>query len=574
VKVQNFGLLVNSILQNECSSIQMVKSLFLSLQTISMKNDRIFNTTLLILFTATIIINLLGLSLIDVMDEDAAQYASISREMADKGNFLQVTHRGIDYLDKPPLLFWLSAIFFKIFGVSHFAYRLPSFLIMVLGVYSTFRLGRLLYNPKTGLVAALFFATNQTTFLILQDVRTDAILAALVVFTIWQLTEYLRRGDKWAFVLGFIGIGVGMLQKGPIALMIPALAMGADALYHRSWKNIFRWEWIVGLLIIFIVLIPMVWGLYQQHGMLGFRFYFWTQSFGRLTGENTWEDTTSYFFFVHTFLWSYLPWTILAIYALARSFRDFFQRKSTELITLGGFTLAFIAFSMSQYKLPHYLYVVFPLVSILTAKEILSLINNGSVLFRNILLGFQIFICVLLWAGAFMISTYVFPVQNFLLWTIMGAGFLAFVYFMTVGINAFRKIILMSAISILGINLLLNVHFYPSLLKYQSGSQVAHYINENDIPLDQFYWFHEHSQAAEFYFEDILPDFDPKTYEGDIIYVCTIPEWKDYLVANNYDVEVVKEFPQYHVTQLSLNFLNKDKRATTLDKVYLLKISK
>ncbi len=539
-----------------------------------MKNDRVFNITLLILFTITIIVNILGMSLIDVMDEDAAQYASISREMADTGNFLQVTHRGIDYLDKPPLLFWLSAIFFKLFGISHFTYRLPSFLLMILGVYSTFRLGKLIYNHKTGLIAALFFATNQSTFLILQDVRTDAILAALVIFSIWQLTEYLRNGSKWAFILGFIGIGVGMLQKGPIALMIPLLALGADALYHRSWKSIFRWEWFFGLVIIFIVLIPMIWGLYQQHGMLGFRFYFWTQSFGRLTGENTWEDTTSYFFFVHTFMWSYLPWTILAIYALGRSFIDLFRRKSTELITLGGFALAFIAFSMSQYKLPHYLYVVFPLISILTAHEIVKLMQADSPLVKNILFGLQIFVSVLLWVGAIMISIFVFPLQSVLLWIILGAAFLAFIYFLVLGRTVFRQLILISAISILAVNLLLDTHFYPNLLKYQSGSQMAHYIDENDIPLNQFYWFHEHSQAAEFYFEDILPDLDLNNYDGAPVYVCTLPEWKDHLESNNFNVEVVKEFQQYHVTQLSLNFLNKDKRETTLDKVYLLKVSK
>ncbi|MEA3478638.1 MAG: glycosyltransferase family 39 protein [Bacteroidota bacterium] len=539
-----------------------------------MKNDRIFNITLFILFTATIIINLLGMSLIDVMDEDAAQYASISREMADNGNFLKVTHRGIDYLDKPPLLFWLSAIFFKIFGVSHLAYRLPSFLLMILGVYSTFRLGKLLYNRRTGLLAALFFASNQTTFIILQDVRTDTILTALVIFCIWQITEYLRKGNKWAFFLGFIGIGIGMLQKGPIALMIPVLALGADALYHRSWKSIFRWEWLLGLLIIFLVLTPMLLGLYQQHGMLGFRFYFWTQSFGRLTGENTWVDSTSYFFFVHTFIWSFLPWTFLAIYALIRGFRDLFKRKSTEIITLGGFTLAFIAFSMSQYKLPHYLYVVFPLVSILTAHEISRLLNAESAIIRNILFGLQAFTCILLWAGAIMIIIFVFPLQNIILWIIIAVLCISSIYFSVFGKTPFRKIILVSAITILSINFLLDIHFYPNLLKYQSGSQMAHFIHEQDIPLDQFYWYHEHSQAAEFYMKDILPDFDLATYDGSPVYICTIPQWKESLESSDYAVEVIKEFPQYHVTQLSLNFLNKEKRDSTLDRVYLLKVSK
>ena len=51
-------------------------------------------------------------SYVDVMEVDAAQYASMSQEMLQTGEFLQVHHRYQDYLDKPPLLFWLSSISF------------------------------------------------------------------------------------------------------------------------------------------------------------------------------------------------------------------------------------------------------------------------------------------------------------------------------------------------------------------------------------------------------------------------------------------------------------------------------
>jgi 4-amino-4-deoxy-L-arabinose transferase-like glycosyltransferase len=83
---------------------------------------------------------------IDVMEVDAAQYAAISLEMLKNGHWLQVMHRGGDYLDKPPLLFWLSALSFKVFGVSNFAYKLPSFLAALLSVYAVFRLSLLYYS--------------------------------------------------------------------------------------------------------------------------------------------------------------------------------------------------------------------------------------------------------------------------------------------------------------------------------------------------------------------------------------------------------------------------------------------
>ncbi|MBK5279993.1 MAG: glycosyltransferase family 39 protein, partial [Bacteroidia bacterium] len=110
---------------------------------------------------------------INVMDPDSAQYASITREMLERGDYLQFTDQGREYLDKPPLLFWLSGISFKLFGINNIAFRIPAFLATLLALYSTFKLAELYYDRKTGYLSALILATAQATFLINHDVRTD-----------------------------------------------------------------------------------------------------------------------------------------------------------------------------------------------------------------------------------------------------------------------------------------------------------------------------------------------------------------------------------------------------------------
>ena len=134
-------------------------------------------------FAALVLVYLVGFG-IDVMDIDASQYASISREMMLSGSYLQVFELGKDYLDKPPFLFWVSALSMKLFGVNNFAYRLPSLLFSLLTLYSTYKFCLLYYKKEIALMAALVLASCQAFFLINHDVRTDTILMSWSIFSI------------------------------------------------------------------------------------------------------------------------------------------------------------------------------------------------------------------------------------------------------------------------------------------------------------------------------------------------------------------------------------------------------
>ncbi|MGL5889472.1 MAG: ArnT family glycosyltransferase, partial [Bacteroidia bacterium] len=147
-----------------------------------MENE--FSTRHLTFFIIAFLLVFAAALSVDVMDVDAAQYFGISRDLLSSDNWLEIKDRGHDYLDKPPLLFWLSALSFKIFGVSNWAYKLPSFLFAVLAVFSTVRLGQLLYDRKTGLLAGLMLASCLGVFIITNDIRTDTILLGSVSFAV------------------------------------------------------------------------------------------------------------------------------------------------------------------------------------------------------------------------------------------------------------------------------------------------------------------------------------------------------------------------------------------------------
>src|ERR1700750_2539533 len=109
------------------------------------------------LFIPVLFVYAIGL-FTDIMDDDPSQYSLMAMKAMNSGEYLHFFYHGNAYIDKPPLIFWTAALSFKLFGISNFSYKLPSLLFTFLGLFSTFRLGKLLYNEDTGFYAALVMA--------------------------------------------------------------------------------------------------------------------------------------------------------------------------------------------------------------------------------------------------------------------------------------------------------------------------------------------------------------------------------------------------------------------------------
>ena len=461
------------------------------------------------------VIGMLGIPLIDI---DAAQYASMSREMASTGNYLQLYDLGKDYLDKPPLLFWLSSISIQLFGVHDWAYRLPSILCLGLALWSVYRFTLLYYNELTAQFSVLVLASSQAFILMAHDVRCDTMLMGFVMFSIWQLAAWYQSNAWKHFVMAFIGIGLGMLTKGPIAIVVPGVSFAIHFLLQRNWKQYFRWEYIIGVLIVGILLIPMSIGLYTQfdlqpgkiiHGVpikSGLRFYYWTQSFGRYTGENVFNEMNHFTFLLENMLWSFLPWIFIFLITLVLSIKDLIKSKfklqiHEEFITVGGFILTYCMLARSQAQLPHYIFVVLPLAAIVTAKGLHQIYFSERFLkLKKVALYFHGFIFTLLWAAANMIVLFVFtdmPVYVKIV-TILGTVYFLYLLFFYKG--QAPKFISLALYTILGVNFILNTSFYPRLLKYELGVSAAAFINQNKLPKNSVYLYEiDESRALHFY---------------------------------------------------------------------------
>ncbi len=538
----------------------------------------------LLIFSGILIIYFLNL-FIDVMDVDAAQYASISMEMSQTDSYLEVYHRGLDYLDKPPLLFWLSSISMKIFGYSNFAYKLPSFLLAILGVYSTFRFARLHYSRQIAIMAAVILATSQALFQITNDVRTDTNLLAFVIFSVWQLSAFLQT-NKWKhLIFGFSGVALAMLAKGPIGMVAVVAALGTDFLIKREWKHIFNWKWLVGILVVAIWLVPMTYGLYNQFDLhpektaygikspSGVKFFYWTQSFGRITGESSWKDDTSFFFFFHSILWDFQPWILFLVLGLITTVRSFFDRTSQkfaeyrkEYITLGGFVLVFLALSLSRFKLPHYVYVTFPFAAIIAARYLAGLQRSIAAV------AGQLFFNSLFWIILLVGSVLIFSPPNILLPVILGILFIVWwAVIVNVKVHA-NKIFFATIVTGIAFNLNLSWSFYPQLIHGYQGSSTAGKMAWKHNKQGAFFWYRAHDHTLDFYSKHIIDGRNLNTLSamnsGDWVY--TNSEGYRDILRDSLPFKVVTPLNDFPVAQLTLPFLLRESRAAHVDTCYLL----
>ena len=506
---------------------------------------------------------------ITIMEVDATQYANMSLELLRSESLLQFTDLGQDYLDKPPLLFWLSAFSISIFGNTTWAFKLPSFIMAWASVYFLYQLVKIFYSINIAKLSSLLYAGSVAFILFSNDIRTDTLMISFVVLAVWQLAQYMQNLKLKHLIIAALALGCSMLAKGPIGLVVPILAFAPHLFFSGRWKAFLNWRMILVPFIILIVLSPMMLGLYEQFGMHGIRFYFWEQSFGRITGENVWKNDATYFYFLHNIAWAFIPFILFLLGGLINFIVQFKSQK--EYISFFGFVLPFIALSMSHYKLPHYIYVCIPFASILAANYLHSWLKSEKSLIDIPLKTIQslILLALVILPTALFLA---FPAPVYL-YLIYAASLLIVVSILYK--STFKKALFYtSTITFTYASFVLNIHAYPQLLKYQSSSEAAFYIEEQEFSKDQVYQLNMWQRAFHYYSGVQVPPFNETSLDNqNFLYVYTNNDGFNAL-SNQYEIEIIKEFKDFSVTRLSLNFLNPQTRNTTLKNTFIIKIKK
>ncbi|NAY90394.1 glycosyltransferase family 39 protein [Muricauda sp. JGD-17] len=525
---------------------------------------------------------------VTLFENDSAQFAVMAMRMVQENDFLTLIKGTEEYLDKPHMHYWLAALSFKLFGINEWAYRIPAILVTLLGAYSCYGLGNLLYNKDIGRFSALIFMTAQTIVLAVIDVRTDAVLTGFTIFSIWQLAAFVETNSIKNIALGALGAGLAFSTKGQIALVVIGISLFCHLAYTRKWKCLLNWKVVVALLVFAIAIAPMLYAYYNQFDLhpekvirgkdhrSGIFFIFWEQSFERLSGEGVGKNSSDFFFFFHTFLWIFLPWTVLALIAYWCRVKTFLKMRFAylpqyEFLTLGAITVLFFIISFAQFKLPHYMNILMPLYAILSASYLYSLYRYDKHKVANILLGIQYFILGIVFIFSLLICFYVFKFEHFHGYLILVGVLAGIIYFCLKREAQYMRIITLSVCSSLLLNGVLNTHFYPRLLNYQAGSSMAEKVAEHKIPVDSIYKISErHTWALDFYNQNPVNIVSTdKLMEMQDIWLYATDKELDKLSSEGFHWHEQITVDQFRITRLQFKFLNPHTRQKKLERMHL-----
>jgi len=527
---------------------------------------------------------------IPLMDNDAAHHANIALHMFSTGDYTSLIDHGRDYLDKPHLHFWLAALSYHIFGVNSFAYKFPSLLFSILGIYATYRLGKLLYSKETGRLAACILATSFSFILANHDVRMDAILTSSIIFSIWQLIAFTRTFRWKNLILASIGLACGFSTKGMIGIAMPGIAVAAHILYERNWTTLLQWKWVLLPVFVLVLISPVLYCYYVQFDLhpekiirgqsaiSGVKFILWSQNIERLEGEKFGAVAQGDpFFFLHTFLWAFIPWSLLTIAAYWKRLKKFIRNKfryssHREFITFGTITIIFIIISASNFKLPHYLNILLPLFSILLAGYLTSPMRRRQ---QRDLFITQIIQAGILLAGIIAVVVWIFPLQNFLIIALLLLPAILYFHFQPEATLP-QRVILLSISTALCCNILLSFHFYPQLLKHQAGQSLADDILQLHIDQNRLYYLqdYERSNSLDFYSASLIADIPAQKLAAvnRPLWICTGTNGKAELDRCHIPYTIMKQVYNYRVSKPKGSFLDPESRASQLKYFYILSI--
>jgi 4-amino-4-deoxy-L-arabinose transferase-like glycosyltransferase len=316
---------------------------------------------------------------------DSITYATLSQHIALNNDWANLVLDGKDWLDKPHMPFWITALSFKIGGVSAFTYILPGFLFHLIGGYYTYRIARLFYGRDAAWLSVLVYVSVYHLMDSSIEVKAETYLTGFIMGACYYWLRYDAQSRLKYLLLGALFSACAVMTKGVFTLITITSGLVCMWFYQKQWRKLWSGKWLLAFALSLLFTAPEVIALYLQFDghpekvvfgqsqVSGIKFFLWDSQFGRFFNSGPIKNTNGHpFYFVLVFFWAFLPWVAVFMASMVSGVRRFFANNSGEragfVFLCGAFFITFLLFSATSFQLDHYTVILFPFAAILCGK--------------------------------------------------------------------------------------------------------------------------------------------------------------------------------------------------------------
>jgi 4-amino-4-deoxy-L-arabinose transferase-like glycosyltransferase len=325
------------------------------------------------------------LGLLGLVGPDEPRYAEVAKEMLISGDYITPRLSGRPWFEKPVLYYWITALAYRVLGVSEFAARLASALAGAAGVLIVYQLGRDWISARGGFLAALVLSTSVLYFSFARAASMDMLLTwaltaawASLYFSLFRGVEENNLGNLWGGsssklgYLVYIFLGLSVLAKGPVGLVLLGSSFWLFILLTQQFRILTKIRLATGGLIFLGVTVPWFWLCYRVNGYSFIDEFLVKHNILRFTSDR-FQHTQPFWFYLVVLFAGFFPWIFQVFSPAGRFYRKTLKltslEQAKELFVWLWVLVPILFFSFSSSKLPGYILPIAPAIALLVARE-------------------------------------------------------------------------------------------------------------------------------------------------------------------------------------------------------------
>jgi 4-amino-4-deoxy-L-arabinose transferase-like glycosyltransferase len=322
-----------------------------------------------------------GLGRFPLLDPDEGRYARTSQEMMERDDYIVPYFNGEPRLKKPVLIYWLEIGAFLLLGFTETAARLPSALAALGTLIWLFFFARKRAGPQVALMATLILGTIPLFFALARTNTIDMVLTFLVFGATVSLYAGVVEpaGSRWHLVIAGLCLGLGLLAKGPVALLVPTMAIPVAALARKREPITIAGKLVGSAWIMVAVALPWAVLLFQRVGMEEVLAIWRREALERFSGGL--DHPESFFYLFLTAPITFFPWSALAPFAIYQTWKHRKPGDGLSALLLAWTAGGFLFFSLGRGKLDSYLLPLAPAAALLISIRLADL-SRSQLLIR------------------------------------------------------------------------------------------------------------------------------------------------------------------------------------------------